>query len=77
MATVGTRNLRTMKAKSAAQGQRSEHTVPPESVTITGVLICMPTEIIESPCAESPKLGIPIMPEGFVVDSGFLPTARR
>jgi len=75
MATLG---AGTMKTKATlAQKRNPEQSAPTEGVVITGVLICMPIETVESPFAEPDTIGVPIMPQGFVIDTGFLPTAAR
>ncbi len=66
-----------MRTKSIAREHSSEEMGPDGRISITGVVICMPMEIIPSPSFDSAKMGPPIMPEGFVIDSGFLLTSSR
>ena len=45
-----------------------------EGVGFAGLLIVLPSETIAAGYAQPATIGLPIMPEGFVVDTGFLLT---
>jgi hypothetical protein len=47
-----------------------------ESLPSAGVLIGLPSETIAAGYAQPETIGLPIMPDGFVVDTGFLATAK-
>jgi hypothetical protein len=47
-----------------------------ESLPSGAVLIGLPSETIAAGYAQPDSIGLPIMPDGFVVDTGFLTTAK-
>jgi hypothetical protein len=63
----------TKPKRLSVKKEQDETSRTPVSVTLTGTITCMPSQSLAGKTVELPSIGLPIMPEGFVIDTGFLP----
>ena len=67
----------TKPKRVSVKEEQAETSLTPISVTLTGTITCMPSQWLAGETLELPCIGSPIMPEGFVTDTGFLPPAAN